>query len=252
MSDGDRMREGLTAAVTGVGRGRAVADRLCGACVELLDVNGAALSFIYDGAMSRSVGSSSAMSRELDELQFTLGEGPCLDAVSSSVPVLIGDLNARAADRWPGFADSAVHRGVQGVFALPVTVASLPVGALDLYRTRPGEMDAGLLIGGLIAAELAALPLLDMMGIDMNAAVTDETSTAWEELTTLTRVEVYQAAGMLIEQLAVSASEALVRLRGYAFAHDMTASDVAFQIIERRLRLAKDGAGPPPAQDCEA
>jgi AmiR/NasT family two-component response regulator len=59
------------------------------------------------------------------------------------------------------------------------------------------------------------------------------------------RVEVYQAAGMLIAQLGVSASEALVRLRGYAFSHDMTASEVAFQILDRKLRLTTDGTTSP-------
>jgi AmiR/NasT family two-component response regulator len=71
-------------------------------------------------------------------------------------------------------------------------------------------------------------------------------------LAALTRVEVYQAAGMLIAQLGVTAAEALVRLRGYAFAHDMTASEVAWEIIERRLRLADDAAHGPAAEDGRA
>lgn len=258
MDDADRVKDGLNSAMSGVERGRAVADRLCVACVELLGVDGAALSVMYEGTLSRSFGASSAASRELDELQFVLGEGPCLAAVSSGAPVLAPDLNDGAAVRWPGFAEAAVVRGVRAVFALPVTVASVQVGALDLYRNEPGELDAAGLAGALVAAELAALPLLDLMGLDLNAAVTDMTSTAWEELSALTRVEVYQAAGMLIAQLGVSPAEALVRLRGYAFAQDLTASEVAWQILDRALRLDDDhrggndraGDGPPrPVSD---
>lgn len=240
MDDADRMRAGLTVALQGAGRGREVADRLCSACVDLLGVDGAALSVMYDGTLSRSFGASGENSRELDELQFTLGEGPCLDSVSALAPVLVGDLDARSGTRWPAFTEGARRHGVRAVFALPVAVASIQVGALDLYRNVPGELSAADLDGALIAAELAALPLLDLMGIDLDAAVNDDASTEWAELSALTRVEVYQAAGMLIAQLGVSAAEALVRLRGYAFVHNLTASEVAWQIIDRDLRLADD------------
>jgi hypothetical protein len=210
--------------------------------VDLLDVDGAALSIIYDGVISRSLGASGQLSRELDEMQFTLGEGPCLEAVSQWRPVLIADLDDPATSVWPAFAGAALQRGVRAVFALPVSAAASAIGALDLYRHRPGELDGLALTGGLIAAELAALPMLDLMGLDLDAAVSDEASGAWEQLTQLTRTEVYQAAGMLIGQLNVSAAEALIRLRAYAYSHDLTASEVAFAIIERRLLLADDAS----------
>ena len=60
----------------------------------------------------------------------------------------------------------------------------------------PGPLGAAL-TGGYLAAELAVLPLLDVMGIDMGAAVTDETSTDWDELGSLMRAEVNQAVGVL-------------------------------------------------------
>lgn len=240
MGDDDRVRAGLTAALDGARGVRAVTERLCAACVDLLEVDGAALSVIYDGVLSRSLGASSALSTELDELQFTLGEGPCLQSAEGVRPVLVADLNDPAAQRWPAFAGAAARRGVRAVFALPVLVAGVPVGALDLYRNRPGELSGDQLAGGLLAAELAALPLLDLMGLDLDGAVADDASVAWAELAALTRTEVYQAAGMLIAQLDVSVAEALVRMRGYAFAHDMTASAVAFQILDRRLLLEND------------
>lgn len=239
MGDGDRIRDGLTASVSGPGRGRAAADRLCEACVDLLDIDGAALSIVYDGVISRSLGASSPLSRQLDELQFTLGEGPCLQAVSEFAPVLITDLEEFGL-RWPGFAGAALTRGVRAVFALPVSAAASAIGALDLYRHTSGELATSVLAGGLVAAELAALPLLDLMGIDLDAAVTDESSDAWAQLEDLTRVEVYQAAGMLIEQLDLPAADALIRLRAYAFAHDMTASEVAFAILEEGLVITND------------
>ena len=240
MADIDRIRAGLSAAVSGVERGRAVADRLCGACVELLDIDGAALSIIHNGAISRSLGADGSLSRDLDELQFTFGEGPCLDAVHGSAPVLVPDLLNSDGQRWRAFSGAATARGVRALFALPVTVASFPIGALDLFRRRAGALDAEELAGGLLAAELAVLPLLDLMGMAGNVAATDTTSAEWEELSALTRVEVYQAAGMLTAQLGITPADAMIRLRGHAFAHDMTASEVAFEIISRRLRLGDD------------
>ncbi|MDQ2740630.1 MAG: ANTAR domain-containing protein, partial [Actinomycetota bacterium] len=80
-------------------------------------------------------------------------------------------------------------------------------------------------------------------GLDLDMAVEDDSSAAWEELTALTRSEVYQAAGVLIAQLGVSPTEALVRLRGYAFTHGRTTSEAAYDILEHRVRLADDGSG---------
>lgn len=240
MVGGVDLREQFAAALDGRARGRAVAQRLCGACVNLLDVDGAALSIMYDGVLSQSFAASNTLSGELDELQFTLGEGPCMDAVSSSAPAMMPDLNSAAASRWPAFTREALERGVHAVFALPVYVTALPIGALDLYRQTPGRLATVDLDGALLAAELAALPLLDLMGLDLEGGISDQSSDAWKELSALTRIEVYQAAGMVISQLEVGPAEALIRIRGYAYAHNMTTSEVAYEILERRLRLPDD------------
>lgn len=154
-SEGDRVREGLTATIAGPGRGRAAAARLCTGCVDLLAVDGASLSIVSDGAALRSLGASGAVTAEVTELQFTLGEGPGLDAVTSSAPVLVTDLNGPDGERWPAFAGAATRLGMRAVFALPVTVAGFPMGALSLCRTRPGPLAGAALTGGYLAAELA-------------------------------------------------------------------------------------------------
>jgi hypothetical protein len=89
----------------------------------------------------------------------------------------------------------------------------------------------------LVVAELAQMPLLDLLGADLQAAVTDPDSDAWAELNTLSRAEVSQASGMLLAQLEVEAAEALVRLRAHAYATGRSATDVARDILDRRLRL---------------
>ena len=77
----------------------------------------------------------------------------------------------------------------------------------------------------------------------------DELGDGWEQLASLQRVEVYQATGMIIGQLDVDASEALVRLRAYAFSRGLTASEAAWAIVERRVLLTEDESFRAPAGD---
>lgn len=114
----------------------ATANRLCEACVELFDVDGAAISMIVDGTTRGTFGSSGPLSRRLDEYQFTYGEGPCLDAVGGRRPVLVGDLAAVTERRWPTFTGAVLDAGVRAVFALPIAIAATYVGALDLFRIQ--------------------------------------------------------------------------------------------------------------------
>jgi GAF domain len=249
MSGRDRLRAGLGAAMAGPGGALGAADRLCQACVELLPVDGAAISVTYAGMSQGTFGSSGALSRRLDEFQFTFGEGPCLEAATSGLPVLVGDVQEAPSLRWPAFAQAALDIGVRAVFALPVAIARTHVGALDLYCTRPGPLAEDALHGGLWAAELAALPLFTLMNADVDWAAVGESSNGWEQLNSLQRVEVYQATGMLIAQLDVNAAEALVRLRAYAFAEGLTASEAAWAIVKRRVSLADEespGSRPDP------
>jgi hypothetical protein len=227
----------LGAAIVGADGALAAADRLCEACVRLLDVDGASISLMYEGSTRGTFGSSGPMSRTLDELQFTYGEGPCLDAVRDGRAVLVPDFDDAAEVRWPGFSEALLNAGVSAVFAFPVSVARDHVGALDLFRRTAGPLGPQGLAGGLMAAELAAVPLLDLMTADIDWDAAGQGGDGWPELASFDRVEVYQATGMMIAALDVGAAEAVVRLRGYAFARGMTASEVAWAIVERRLPL---------------
>lgn len=62
-------------------------NRLCEACVEIFDVAGAAISLIFDGGNPTTLGASGPKARDYDEVQFILGEGPCIETVSSRAPV---------------------------------------------------------------------------------------------------------------------------------------------------------------------
>ncbi len=244
----DSMRTELNAAVRGAAPGIPAATELCLACVGLFGVDGVAVSMVHEGASRGTFGSSNAASRRLDEYQFTFGEGPCLDAVSTRDAVLAPDLDSSEERRWPAFTGAVLDEGIHAVFALPITVMSLCVGALDLFRAGPGPLAGEQLAGALIAAELASAPLLDIMATAKDAQGLDddllsEGEAGWGSLTELDRIEVYQATGMVMAQLQVDATEALVRLRAHAIATGQTASQVSWAIVQRRLVLERDDDG---------
>src|SRR5437868_165935 len=95
-------------AAVGEHRGLAAADQLCVACVMLFDVDAAAISAVFDGTNMGTVGVSSPSARRYDELQFTYGEGPCLDAVELRAPVACSDLAHPRELRWPAFRPALV------------------------------------------------------------------------------------------------------------------------------------------------
>ena len=240
----EAMRTELDAAVRGSAPGLSAADALCLSCVDLFGMDGAAVSVVLDGVSSGTFGSSSETGRSLDEYQFTFGEGPCLDAVASGRAVLVPDLDSPHEQRWPAFREALLDDGIRGVFAVPISITSVCVGALDLFRARPGPLEGDGLAGALLAAEMASTPLLDLIAearnADLDTASPADTEEADVQLAEIDRVEVYQATGMLISALEVDAAEALVRLRAHAMATGLTASQVARAIIERRLMLDRD------------
>jgi hypothetical protein len=221
-------------------RGSDAADRLCEACVMLLDIDAAAISLLFDGAPGATLGSSSAHARVCDELQFTLGEGPCLESVATLTPVLVADLADPDERRWPVYGSAMLELEVRGVYAMPVVVSGQALGALDLFRALPGPLNGAELSGAVVAAGLAGVPLLDLLDIDLEAAGTDPDSTAWLELNAVSRAEISQATGMLIAQLGLEPAEALLRLRSHAYMTNRSTTDVARDILARRLRLEGD------------
>ena len=234
--DGD-LRTALAAVLTSGERGTAAADRLCAACLSVLGVDAAAISLIDQGQSRGTFGASDPAARALDGLQFTCGEGPCLEAARTMAPVLVPDLQSPNEQRWPAFRDAAQRAGVRAVFAVPVRVGRIGLGALDLFRSVPGALSFTQLTDAALIAEAGAQILLDLVDDHIDGAARAAPLEQWAQVASLSRVDVYQATGMIMAQLEVSPVDALVRLRAYAFSHELSASEVAQLIISRRLRM---------------
>ena len=208
--------------------------RLCRACAGVLEVSGAGISVMSQSHSGR-VCVSNARMEALEELQYTLGEGPCQDAYISGVPTLIASLDDTAA-RWPTFASEAVEAGIRAVFAFPLTQTNIPFGVLTLYQEAPGPLNPTQ------RDDCAAVvDVLSETMLSVAASVPPGTLPSQLDDAVAHRAEVHQAAGMVAVQLGASVADALVRLRAHAFAHSQSVSAVASDVVARRLRLDDSG-----------
>ncbi|KFG00914.1 hypothetical protein IQ62_10510 [Streptomyces scabiei] len=217
-----------------------VAD-VCTAAVAALPVGGAGLSAMSRTAASHPLCSTDDISEQLEELQLTLGEGPCVDAFASGSAVLTADLlTAELQGHWAVFTDAALKAGARAVFSLPLQKGAISPGVLDLYAGIPTVLDAEELADALAFADLATLLLLDTR-IDETGAPTDGPMPdyGFEDLGAY-RAEIDQASGMLTVQLGLGIEEAFVRLRAYAYARGHRLADVAADVVARRLRFSPD------------
>jgi hypothetical protein len=207
------------------------AARLCEVCADVSLMTGAGIMLMSGDVQLGSVCSSNEVSALIEELQYTLGEGPCVDAYHQERPVLEPDL-ASASDRWVAFTPPAVAAGAKAIFGFPLQVGGIRLGALNLYRDQPGELSDEQYADALVLAGLAAQAVLAMQG----HASPGKLATELEDGADF-RFVVHQASGMVAVQLGVGVGEALVRLRAYAFADNRPLHDVAEAIVARKVRL---------------
>lgn len=214
---------------------------VCTAAVAALPVAGAGLSAMSRTAANHPLCSTDDISRQLEELQLTLGEGPCVEAFAHASAVLTPDLlTVELQHHWAVFADAALEAGARAVFSLPLQMGAISPGVLDLYAGIPTVLDTEELADALAFADLATLLLLDAR-IDETGTPTDGPSPhrGFEELGAH-RAEIDQASGMLTVQLGVGIDEAFVRLRAHAYAQGRRLADVAADVVARRLRFSPD------------
>ena len=206
--------------------------RLCEVCADVTDVNGAGIMLMSADVPRGSLCTTNEVSGVIEELQFSLGEGPCVDAYRLDRPVFEPDLARPEHPRWLAFTGPAVEAGARAVFGFPLRVGAVRLGALNLYCDRPGSLRDEQHADSLTMAELAAQTVLMLQA----GAPAGMLATELEIGADLHYV-VHQAAGMVAAQLDVSIGHALVRLRAHAFGHDRPLDAVARDVVARTLRF---------------
>lgn len=210
-------------------------ERVCAAAAELTGTDGGALVVMADGHPGGIVAASDETAGRLEELQFTFGEGPSLDAHRGAGVLVAGDLAARASDAWVGFGPAAVDMGVAAMFAVPLRAGGVRAGVLSLYRSTPGGWSEGQLAD---AEAVAAMALQVVLGLQARVepgqlpALMAEATMPWQ---------VHQATGVIAAREAITPAEALVRLRAHAFVAGISLREVADGVLADGLDLDRAG-----------
>jgi len=225
----------LTQEVTG-----AVVDRVCRDVVELLAVDGVAVTVSVGpvgAGMRVLVGASDEVARRLELAELTVGVGPCTQATGSGVAVVVDDLPAEV-DRWPGLGEQLLGVPIGSVVATGLRAGSTPIGSMDAYRGdrhtwTAAEVDDITEAARVLGLGFAAVqtPDPDRVGGDR---VDGDPSGVWIELSG-EHAGLAQATGMVMAALALSAPDALSRLRGVAFVQGRLVTDAAADVVAGRL-----------------
>lgn len=206
--------------------------RLCAVCADIIGLTGAGIMLMSGDIGQGSVCSSNATSALIERLQFDLGEGPCVDAYHSDRPVLEPDLAAPVSQRWLAFSNPALDAGVRAVFGFPLRVGAVRLGALNLFRDRPGALTDDQHADALAMADVAAETVLLLQANAPPGELSRELEAGGDF-----QYVVHQASGMIAAQLDLSVSLALIRLRAYAFGNERPLVDVARDVVGRVLRF---------------
>lgn len=209
--------------------------RLCQTCVEILHVSGAGVT-VMSGHNVGPVCASNARVGQLEDLQFSLGEGPCHDAFTTGQAVSEPDLERRSPEFWPHYTQPALDLGACAVFAFPLSIGATRIGVLTLYEDTIGPLSAEQTADSIVTADVLAETMSSMHDRGTPPFMTDEPSDFDTH-----RAEVHQASGIVAVQIGISVDEALVRIRAHAYASETSVASVARQIVAHRLILDDDG-----------
>ncbi|HSO94733.1 MAG TPA: GAF and ANTAR domain-containing protein [Acidimicrobiia bacterium] len=208
---------------------------LCAQSAAILDVAGVGVALLSGGQPMGSVCASDTVTGKVEEVQYTLGEGPAVDACHEREPVLAPDL-AEVTGRWPGFCNGALAAGIRAASGFPLLVGAICIGSLNLYQTAPGPLREEQHADALAVAHVVGRMVLGWQSLAPAGEV------AWQlEQVPSHRASVHQATGMIAAQTRATIDDALSLLRAYAFAESRSISDVAGDVVGRRLRFGEGG-----------
>jgi GAF domain-containing protein len=220
--------------VTLMGKGRGMprtdGGGLASPFLDLLPVTGAAISVFDQHRRAALIEATDATAARLEELQFDLSEGPSVDAFTTAAIVVVPDL--AAADRWPAFLQSTADLGVGAVFAFPLLLGAACTGTVTCYRATPGGLDTE-------EPDIAALCRAIAAPAFRRAIVLADHEMPDDAAPIESRREIHQATGMVLTQLDITATDALSRLRAYAFSSGFTVQEIAHDVVDRRLNFAE-------------
>lgn len=204
--------------------------------LEVLPVSGASVSTMGDFLGTETVSASDPLAARLDELQFDLGEGPCWDALAMRTAVVEPDLRDNPQSMWPAFTAAIRDDDVGAIFAFPLLLGTLKVGAVELYHSHPRQLsEVESHQTEALAARVSRVLLRRALRLLSHEKPADDNP--------FSRRTIHQATGMVLAQMAVSADDALLMIQGHAFAEDRALREVARDVLDGRLDFSGNENG---------
>jgi transcriptional regulator with GAF, ATPase, and Fis domain len=216
-------------------------------CVSVIGVDAAGVLVADPAGRLQLMGASSEQSRVLELFQLQSDEGPCLGCFDSGLAVHCADLAAADAARaWPRFTQRARLVGYRAVSALPMRLRGQIIGAMNLFRAAPGELDAGTATLAQALADIATIGLLQERAIRQAQVLTEQLQHALNS-----RVIIEQAKGIVSERHALPMDQAFTALRQHARSHNQNLTELAHAIVTRAIEpdLRPPGSGVASAAD---
>ncbi len=207
---------------------------LCAVAEEFLALDGAAIVLKSGNGQLLSFCTSNRTANALLDLEMTVGEGPALDASQGDASG-DSDLLRATSSNWETYRPEALALGARAVFAFPVRIGAIRFGALSLFRTSPGPLNAEQDSDAHLMASVISRSILA-------AQAGGSTESLVEELngSSLLDIRVHQAAGMLSVQASMSVKDALVLLRAHAFGIGCQLTELADRVVARVTRFDRD------------
>ncbi|GEP35300.1 transcriptional regulator [Nocardioides szechwanensis] len=173
----------------------------------------------------RFMAASNESGKMLELLQIQNEEGPCLDCLTTGIPVVNADL-AHAADRWPRFAPRAIEAGFQSVHAFPMRLRHKVIGALNLFGTEDARFEADEVRVVQALADVATIALLQERSLTQAETLTEQLQGALNS-----RIVLEQAKGALAHAHGISMGEAFDQMRSRARSEGRRLVDVATEVL---------------------
>ncbi|MFE6254417.1 GAF and ANTAR domain-containing protein [Agromyces sp. NPDC057865] len=216
------------AAIEVLSRPHLVDEDLTDSVLVAIPMSGAAVSTLGRFLGSETVSASDEIAARIDELQLDLGEGPCWDSVDLGRPILEPDIRNHPRRNWPAFSDALREEQVGALFAFPLSIGAMHIGALDLYNERPAELPLEQ------AEQVAAITDLISRHV-LRRAVRLAGNLEEDGQTRHSRRTIHQATGFVIAQLGISAEDAHALIQGQALTERRSMRAIADDIVSRRL-----------------
>ncbi len=169
--------------------------------------------------------STSTLVSELDDLQNSLGEGPCLDTLGGLDSVYVDDLTEDM--RWPQFSPLAAESGLRCALAYRLFAGEDTLGALVMYARLPAAFNPTDRAQGLIFAAHAgmALAVAQSQATERGRSTNLQTALVSREI-------IGQAQGILMERERITADQAFDLLRRSSQHLNLKLRDVAQQLVD--------------------